>query len=134
MQSLLLQKEYLQSELRNFEQGEKGDLIKAIKNNNHGISFYFLYSFFLRISFLSTFDFCTDNFLENGTCFTSKDGSTNDFLKCYAWICSSIRTLNARIMVFISFCLFFLLVHSFSCSDYRVFSLFAFIFSLLKQN
>jgi hypothetical protein len=33
----LLQKEYLQNELRNYEQGEKGDIIKEIKQNNHGI-------------------------------------------------------------------------------------------------
>lgn len=38
-------------------------------------------------------------FAENGTTFQPKDEATVDFLKCYAWICSTLRLLNIRIMV-----------------------------------
>jgi hypothetical protein len=72
-----------------FEQGEKGDIIKEIKQNNHGMHSLFSLVFSLTSSHIP----------ENGTTFQPKDEATVDFLKCYAWICSTLRILNIRIMV-----------------------------------
>jgi hypothetical protein len=51
----LLQKAYLQNEMKLFEQGEKGEIIKEIKQNNHGMPIINVLAYFTSSLFFFFF-------------------------------------------------------------------------------